>query len=210
MSAKKKNKVVRAWVDRQINDHYVQMSHKDGYRSRAAYKLLEIDKNIGMFQKAHCVVDLGCAPGSWLQVVKNKIGVDGLIVGVDLLEMEPIAGVTTIMGDFTESDTLSRLVSALDGRVVDLVLSDMSTNLSGIKMVDQARGAHLVELALEFAKQHLKVGGVSVIKIFHGGEFARLVKLAKTVFTGVDVYKPDASRGESCEVYLICKNLFRI
>ncbi|AUR51507.1 RlmE family RNA methyltransferase [Aquella oligotrophica] len=202
----KKNKVIKAWVHQHVNDAYVNQAQKDGYRSRAAYKLLEIDRDDNLFNKAQIVVDLGCAPGSWSQVAIGKVGVNGKVIGVDLLEIDPIPRLNFIHGDFTEQETLNRLLMAIDNKEVDLVISDMAPNLSGIKNVDQARSAYLVELVLDFSASYLKVGGNCLIKVFQGSEFEDLVKLARNVFTQVIIRKPEASRSKSKEVYLLCKS----
>ncbi len=202
----KKNKVVKAWVTRQKNDIYVKDSHRDGYRSRAAYKLKEfIVENDNLFHKVNTVVDLGCAPGSWSQVAIENIGEHGTIVGVDLLEIHPLHRLKFIQGDFTEDSTLKELLEAINHKLVDLVISDMSPNLSGIKGVDQARGAYLVELVLDFCTHHLKTGGDCLIKVFHGSEFDNLVKQSREVFQRVSIVKPKASRSDSSETYLLCK-----
>jgi 23S rRNA (uridine2552-2'-O)-methyltransferase len=189
-----------------VNDTYVNQAQKDGYRSRAAYKLLEIDKEDGIFHNVKVVVDLGCAPGSWSQVALNKVGLSGKVIGVDLLEIDPISRLNFIHGDFTEQTTLDKLLQAIDNKEVDLVISDMAPNLSGIKNVDQARSAYLVELALDFSRGYLKAGGHCLIKVFQGSEFDELVKLARNLFTQVLIRKPEASRSKSKEVYLLCKS----
>ncbi len=201
----KKNKLVKAWVNQHLNDHYVHLAQKDGYRSRAAYKLLEIDEAHKIFDYVTRVVDLGCSPGSWSQVSTKKVGSNGLVVGVDLLPTEPINGANLIQGDFTDNQILDILVLALDGKEVDLVISDMAPNLSGIKNVDQARQSLLVELVLDFAKNYLKFGGNCVIKVFNGSEFNKLMDEARQLFNQVLVYKPNASRSKSSETYLLCK-----
>jgi 23S rRNA (uridine2552-2'-O)-methyltransferase len=207
MESNKKNKVVRAWVNQHLTDHYVHMAKHHGYRSRAAYKLLELDEEYNIFNNISLVVDLGCAPGSWSQVAREKLGKDKTVIGVDLLPMQEIPGVTFIQGDFTEEETLNRLIAALGNRQTDLVISDMAPNLSGIKGVDQARMMYLVELVLDFAKNHLKTGGNCIIKVFNGGEFSQMLQLARQIFTQVVVSKPDASRSKSSETYLVCRNL---
>lgn len=201
----RKNKSIKAWVHQHINDSYVNQAQKAGYRSRAAYKLLEIDAQENIFHNAATVVDLGCAPGSWSQVSLHKVGDKGRVVGVDLLEMQPLANLKFIQGDFTDQLTLDKLLESIEHRKVDLVISDMSPNLSGVKGVDQARGAHLIELVLDFAKGYLKTNGHCVMKVFHGSEFDNLVKLARTMFTQVIIRKPEASRSKSSETYLLCK-----
>lgn len=201
----KKNKSIKAWVHQHVNDIYVNQAQKVGYRSRAAYKLLEIDEQENVFHNVLTVVDLGCAPGSWSQVSLQKVGDKGRVVGVDLLDMQPLANLNFIQGDFTEQITLDKLLLGIEHRKVDLVISDMAPNLSGIKGVDQARGAYLIELVLDFAKGYLKTNGHCIIKVFHGSEFDNLVKLARTLFTQVLIRKPDASRSKSSETYLLCK-----
>lgn len=202
----KKNKTIKAWVHRQLNDVYVKDAKKDGMRSRAAYKLIEIDEQDKIFHNVKRVVDLGCAPGSWSQVSINKVGETGKVVGVDLLEIHPMYKLEFIQGDFTEQETLDKLLSAIDHKEVDLVISDMSPNLSGIKNVDQARSAYLVELVLEFCRDYLKKNGNCLIKVFQGSEFENLVKTARELFAQVVIRKPDASRSSSSETYLLCKN----
>ena len=201
----KKNKVVKAWVRLQHNDTYVQQAKQDGYRSRAAFKLLAIDQQDKLLHHGARVVDLGCAPGSWSQVALDKVGPHGIVCGVDLLAIEPIPGLKFIHGDFTTDATLEQLVQSIGAQPLDLILSDMSPNLSGIKNVDQARSAYLIELVLDFARSHLKTNGHCLIKAFHGAEFDGLVKLARTIFSSVVIRKPAASRAESSETYLMCK-----
>jgi 23S rRNA (uridine2552-2'-O)-methyltransferase len=186
-----------------VNDHYVKSAANAGYRSRAAYKLLEIDQKFNLFKNVKKAVDLGCAPGSWSQVILQKISADSSVVGVDLLEIDPIHNLHFIQGDFTTDEILAQLVEAIGDKVVDLVVSDMAPNLSGIKGVDQARGAHLVELVFEFARDYLVTGGKCVIKVFHGGEFDSLVKQMRSLFNQVVIFKPDASRSKSSETYLL-------
>lgn len=206
MEKVKKNKTVKAWVRQHVNNHFVNQAQKDGYRSRAAYKLLEIDEEIQLFKNVTTVVDLGCAPGSWSQVAVNRVGNSGLVVGVDLLPIHPIHGLEFILGDFTSDEVLEQLVATIGSKTVDLIISDMSPNLSGVRGVDQARGAYLIELVLDFAAKYLKPGGNCLIKVFHGGEFDHLLKVARGVFTQVVIRKPTASRSASSETYLLCKN----
>ncbi len=202
----KKNKVVKAWVTRQKNDIYVKDSHRDGYRSRAAYKLKEFIDEYSLFYNVKTVVDLGCAPGSWSQVAIENVGEHGLVVGVDLLDIHPLHRLKFIQGDFTEDKTLQELLVAINHKSVDLVISDMSPNLSGIKGVDQVRGAYLIELVLDFCISNLKVGGNCFIKVFHGSEFDNLVKQSRKIFQQVVIVKPKASRSDSSETYLLCKS----
>lgn len=205
MEKKKKNKVVKSWVHEHLSDIYVDMAHKTGYRSRAAYKLLELHKENNLFKQGYSVVDLGCAPGSWSQVALELVGENGKVVGLDLLEIMPISNLKFIQGDFTEQSTLDELVSSINAKEVDLVISDMAPNMSGVKVVDQAKSAYLVELVLEFCKDYLRKNGNCLIKVFHGYEFESLVKKAREDFSSVVIRKPDASRGRSSEVYLLCK-----
>ena len=206
-----KNKSNKAWLNRHMTDHFVHLAQKDGYRSRAAYKLLEIDDQVTLFHKnTEVVVDLGCAPGGWSQVVVNKmkeINNHGLVIGLDMLDMAPIHNLHFIKGDFTTEEVLEELLNLLGNKKVDVLLSDMSPNLSGIKNVDQARGGYLIELAIDFAKSHLKPNGTMLIKAFQGSEFNNILKLAKDTFKTVDVKKPKASRDESSEVYLYSSSL---
>lgn len=208
----KKNKGSRAWINQHVNDHYVQLSRQDGYRSRAAYKLSEIDEQYKLFNKVSTVIDLGCAPGSWSQyavrqIYGGKVTGKNLVIGVDILEIEPIRHLNFILGDFGSEQVFNRMVKLLDGRAVDLIISDMAPNLSGIRGVDQARGSYLVELVLDFAKQYLKPCGDCLLKVFHGSEFNSLLALARTLFTQVIIVKPDASRSKSSETYLLCRSL---
>ena len=202
----KKNKLVKSWVNRHVNDHYVQMAQVDGYRSRAAYKLAEIDKEINLLKNINDVLDLGCAPGSWLQYLSRNLGQKANIIGVDLLMMEKLPNVTFIKGDFTDNNVLDQILTLTKLTKFDLVLSDMSPNISGIKSVDQSRIALLIELILEFCESHLQQHGSSLIKAFQGGEITRLVKLAKMIFNDVVIKKPLSSRSESSEIYLLCKD----
>lgn len=202
----KKNKIIRAWVHEHVNDPYVRRAQKDGYRSRAAYKLLEVDAKYGILSGAKRIVDLGCAPGSWSQVAIKVVGDTGIVVGVDLLPIEYLHKLNFIQGDFTDNSIVDKLLDTLGTKMVDVVLSDMAPNLSGIKTVDQARGAYLVELVLDFAANYLKVGGNCLIKAFQGAEFDKLVKLTKPMFAQVSIYKPDSSKSKSSELYLVCKN----
>lgn len=203
---KKKNRFVKAWIHEHINDAYVNQAQKSGFRSRAAYKLLEIDEQDNIFHNVKTIVDLGCAPGSWAQVALDKVGSNGKVVGVDLLEIQPLHRLEFIQGDFTADNTLHKLLQAINYNKVDLIISDMAPNLSGIKDVDQAKIAYLVELVLDFAKDYLKPGGNCLIKVFHGGEFANLVKHARELFTQVLTRKPGASKSKSSEIYLLCKH----
>ena len=207
----KSSKVNKAWLNDHVNDPYVKLAQKEGYRARAAYKLKEIDEQLGLIKPGHVVVDLGSAPGAWSQYVRRKLSPQGAAVGelngtilaLDILPMEPIEGVTFIQGDFREPETAARLEEALVGRKVDAVVSDMAPNLSGIPSSDAARIEHLVELAVDFAQAHLKPEGALVCKVFHGSGYSQLVKLFKEQFRIVKPVKPKASRDKSSETFLV-------
>ncbi|HQZ01031.1 MAG TPA: RlmE family RNA methyltransferase [Thauera sp.] len=201
----KKNKTSRAWVHDHINDPYVQRAHAEGYRARAAYKLLEVDERERLLKPGAMVVDLGSAPGSWCQVAVKRCGAKGRVFALDILPMEAVAGVDFLLGDFTEDTVLEELESRLEGAKVDVVLSDMAPNLSGVATVDQARSIHLCELALDFAVRHLKPGGHFLVKVFQGEGFVDYRKQLEAAFASVQVRKPKASRDRSAEVYLLCK-----
>ena len=187
------------------------MAQKEGYRARAAYKLKEIDEQFGLIKSGQVVVDLGCAPGAWSQYLRRRLSpqgaahgeLNGIIVGLDLLPMEPIEDVIYIQGDFREEEVLAQLEAALQGRVVDVVVSDMAPNLSGIASSDAARVAHLIELAVDFAQKHLKDEGALVVKLFHGSGYNELVDLFKSTFRVVKPFKPKASRDRSSETFLV-------
>lgn len=200
-----KNKTSRQWVHDHINDPYVKQAQAQGFRSRAAFKLMQIDDKDRLLAPGKVVVDLGSTPGGWSQVASKKVGAAGKVVAIDLLPMEPVHGVRFILGDFREDEALAELVESLDGRRVDLVLSDMAPNLSGIAVTDQARSIHLLELALEFAREHLKSGGDMLVKVFQGSGFDELRREMEQLFTSVAVRKPDSSRDRSAEVYLLCR-----
>ena len=193
-------------MQRHLNDPYVQRAQREGYRSRAAYKLLEIQERDRLIRPAQVIVDLGAAPGGWSQVAQRLSGPRGAVVALDLLEMEPLPGVTLLQGDFREQAVLDRLVEALDGRPVDLVLSDMAPNTSGVAAVDQPRAMYLCELALEFARQVLRPGGGLLTKVFQGEGFDAYVRELRGSFATVRTRKPKASRPKSREVYLLAGN----
>ena len=211
----KGKKLNKAWLHDHINDPYVKLAQKEGYRARAAYKLKEIDETFGLIRPGDCVVDLGSTPGAWSQYVRRKLSptgaaagaLNGRIIGLDLLPMEPIEGVVFIQGDFREPEVLQKLEQALatdKGPVkVDLVISDMAPNLSGIESVDAARIAHLIELAVEFAQNRMKPDGTLVVKLFHGSGYDQLVKLFRATFKVVKPLKPKASRPNSSETFLV-------
>lgn len=186
-----------------INDPYVQQAQKDGYRSRAAYKLLEIDERDHLIKSGMVVVDLGATPGGWSQVAANKIGDKGKVIALDLLPLNPLPRVEFILGDFREDDVLQQLEEKLGGKQIELVISDMAPNISGIDLSDQARSMYLAELALEFAAQHLKPGGAFLVKVFQGVGFEEYVKAMRKHFAKVVTRKPKASRDRSSEVYML-------
>ncbi len=207
----KSRKVNRAWLNDHVNDPYVKLAQKEGYRARAAFKLKEMDEVLRLVKPGQLVVDLGSAPGAWSQYLRRKLSpggaaageLKGTIVALDILPMEPIEGVTFIQGDFREPEMLARLEAVLAGRKADLVVSDMAPNLSGIASADAARVAHLVELAVEFARNHMKPEGTLVTKVFHGSGYSQLVKLFKETFRSVKPLKPKASRDKSSETFLV-------
>ncbi|MBB3637802.1 MULTISPECIES: RlmE family RNA methyltransferase [Variovorax] len=212
MSTKAKSKKVnKAWLHDHINDPYVKLATKEGYRARAAYKLKEIDESLGLIKPGQLVVDLGSAPGAWSQYLRRRMSpggaaageLNGTIISLDLLPMEPIEGVTFLQGDFREDDLLQQLLGVLAGRKADLVVSDMAPNLSGIHSADAARVSHLIELAIDFAQNHLKPEGALVAKVFHGSGYDELVKLFKANFRVVKPFKPKASRDKSAETFLV-------
>ncbi len=193
----------KAWKKRQNSDPYVKKAREQGYRARAAFKLLEIDAKDQVFRGVKRVVDLGAAPGSWCQVARRRLGPEARVIGLDLLEMDPIAGVDFIQGDFREDEVLHQLEEVLAGEKVGLVLSDMAPNLSGIAPSDQARSVHLAELALAFAGDWLDPRGFLVVKVFQGAGFDELLTEFRRSFKTVKVRKPESSRSESREVYLV-------
>jgi len=201
----KRSKTSKQWMREHVNDVYVQRAKSEGYRSRAAYKLLEIAARDRLLKPGMVVVDLGAAPGGWSQVARAQVGARGLVLALDLLEMEPLPGVTFLQGDFREDAVVAALAAALAGRTVDLVLSDISPNISGIAMSDQARVMHVAELALEFAAKHLKHGGNLLVKVFQGSGFQEFLRQMRTQFKNVATRKPEASRGRSSELYLLGK-----
>ena len=200
--AKSKN---RDWIKRHINDPYVKQSQKDGYRSRASYKLLEIIERDNLLREGMAVVDLGAAPGGWSQVVVDLVGDRGAVYALDILPMDGIAGVQFIQGDFTEEAVYEQFLALIGNRPLDLVISDMAPNLSGVKAVDQPRSMYLVELALELSGRVLKPGGSFVAKVFQGEGFDAFVREIRPLFGSVSMRKPDASRAHSREVYLVAK-----
>lgn len=207
----KSNKVNKAWLNDHVNDTYVKLAAREGYRARAAYKLKEIDEALHLIKPGQLVVDLGSTPGAWSQYVRRRMSpggaasgqLDGTIIALDLLEMEPIEGVTFLQGDFREDAVLAQLTQAMDGRQADVVVSDMAPNLSGIASADAARIVNLVELAIDFARSHMKPEGALVAKLFHGGGYAELTQLFKANFRTVKPFKPKASRDKSSETFMV-------
>lgn len=199
----KRTKTSKAWMMEHVTDPYVQRAKTEGYRSRAAFKLLEIDERDHLLKPGQVVVDLGAAPGSWTQVAVHKAGAKGRVIALDLLPVEPMPGMEFIQGDFTEDAILAELETLLDGAAVDVVLSDMAPNMSGIELTDQARSIYLAELALDFAARHLKPGGKFLVKTFQGPGFMEFRAEAQRHFTTVQVRKPKASRDRSAEVYVL-------
>ena len=211
-----KNKFNQAWLDQHRNDPYVKLARKHGYRARAAFKLKEIDETLGLIKPGDLVVDLGSTPGAWSQYVRRKLSpktatgggaaageLNGTIIALDILPMEPVEGVIFLQGDFREPEVLERLTREMDGRLADIVVSDMAPNLSGIDSADTARIAHLIELAIEFSQTHMKPRGALVAKVFHGSGYNELVKLFKATFQVVKPIKPKASRDKSSETFLV-------
>jgi 23S rRNA (uridine2552-2'-O)-methyltransferase len=199
----KRAKTSKAWMREHVNDFFVKQAKKEGYRSRAAYKLIEIAERDHLLAPGMTVVDLGAAPGGWSQVVAEKLGGRGKVIALDLLEMAPLPGVIFIQGDFREPLVLAELKKNLGNHAPDLVISDMSPNISGISVVDQARGMHLAELALEFAADQLNSGGNFLVKVFQGADFEGFLRMMRASFSRVITRKPEASRGRSSEMYLL-------
>lgn len=212
----KSKKVNKAWMHDHVTDPYVKLAQKEGFRARAAYKLKEIDEELKLIKPGQVVVDLGAAPGAWSQYLRRRFApkeagtggaavgeLNGTIIALDLLELEPIEGVQFIQGDFREDAVLKQLEDALAGRVVDVVVSDMAPNLSGIASTDAARIEHLIELAIDFSRQHLRPEGALVAKVFHGSGYSELVELFRQSFKKVKAIKPKASRDRSSETFLV-------
>lgn len=193
----------KAWMREHVNDPYVQLARKEGWRSRAAFKLMEIDDRDKLLRSGEVVVDLGATPGGWSQVAARRVGAGGLVLALDLLDMEPIHGVDFIQGDFCDEEILAKLEEKLAGRPLGLVMSDMAPNMSGVPLVDQARIMHLAELGLDFCRAHLKPEGAFLVKVFQGTDYEAFVRSMREVFRAVVVRKPDASRGRSAELYLL-------
>lgn len=212
----KSKKINKAWLNDHIHDPYVRLAQKEGYRSRAAYKIKEIDETLHLIKPGQLVVDLGAAPGAWSQYVRRKFApketgvggaavgqLNGAIIALDLLDFEPIEGVQFIQGDFREDAVLNQLNELVANRPVDVVISDMAPNLSGIEASDSARIEHLIELAIDFAESHLKSDGALVCKVFHGSGYSQLVEMFRKAFRVVKPIKPKASRDKSAETFLV-------
>ena len=207
----KSKKVNKQWLQDHANDPSVKLAQREGFRARAAYKLSEIDEQFKLLRPGQLVVDLGSTPGAWSQYIRRKFAaggaavgeLNGRIVALDILEMEPIEGVTFIQGDFREDDVLAKLNAAVNNQPVDVVVSDMAPNLTGVTVTDTARVAHLVELAVDFALQHLKPEGALVTKVFHGSGYSELMELFRANFRVVKAVKPKASRDKSAETFIV-------
>lgn len=199
----KPSKTSKQWMREHINDPFVHLAQKEGYRSRAAYKLLEIDAKDHLLKQGMVVVDLGATPGGWSQVAARQVGRGGKVIALDLLPLDPLSGVDFIQGDFREEAVLKQLEALLQGKQVGLVISDIAPNMSGVQSADLARALHLAELAMEFALEHLKPGGSFLVKVFQGVGFEEFLKLMKSRFAKVVTRKPKASRDRSSELYLL-------
>lgn len=198
-----RSKTSNAWLAEHFNDEFVKRARKEGYRSRAVYKLQEIDTRDRLLKPGMTVVDLGAAPGAWSQYLVERVGRNGQVIALDILTMDALPGVEVLQGDFTEENTLKALLNVLGGRPVDLVISDMSPNISGVDIADKARAMYLSELALDFAFQVLKPGGAFLMKVFQGPGFSELYKGVQEKFTRVVSRKPKASRARSAEIYVL-------
>jgi len=208
-----KNKVNKNWLHGHINDPYVKLAQKEGFRARAAFKLQEIDEDEKLIHPGQVIVDLGCTPGSWAQYARRKLagkeggGIHGTIIGLDMLPMEPVADVHFILGDFREQSVLDQLDIAVGGRKLDLVLSDMAPNLTGIAATDAARVEDIVDLALDFASANLKPSGCLLVKCFNGSGYSQIVDKFRQTFKTVTSKKPKASRDKSSEIFLLGRGL---
>ena len=203
----KRTKSSGAWLNEHVHDPYVKLAQKQGYRARAAFKLLEINEKDKLIQSDTVLADLGSAPGSWSQVATELIGPRGRVIAMDILPMDPVPRVEFIQGDFREDEVLQQLVDLLNGQKLDLVISDIAPNMSGNTVTDQARSFYLCELAYDFAINHLKPGGHFLIKVFQGAGYQEYVKVLRESFAQVVVRKPKASRDRSNEIYLLARKL---
>ncbi|MDO4998537.1 MAG: RlmE family RNA methyltransferase [Neisseria sp.] len=201
-----RSKSSKAWLHEHVNDHYVHQAQKDGYRARAAYKLLEINEKDKLIKAGTVLADLGSAPGSWSQVAAKLVGKQGEVFALDILPMEHLEGVSFIQGDFREESVLREFENLLNGRPLDLVICDMAPNMSGNAVTDQAKSFYLCELALDFAREHLKAGGNFLVKVFQGAGYQEYLNEMRQVFASVQTRKPEASRNRSSEIYLLGKN----
>ncbi len=201
-----RSKSSKAWLNEHVNDPYVQRAQKDGYRARAAYKLLEINEKDKLIKSGTVLADLGSAPGSWSQVAAKLVGAQGKVFALDILPMEAIANVSFIQGDFRENEVLQEFERLLNGRALDLVICDMAPNMAGNAVMDQTRSYYLCELALDFAAAHLKTGGNFLVKVFQGSGYQEFLSQMRQHFGSVVTRKPDASRNRSSELYLLGKN----
>lgn len=201
-----RSKSSKTWLQEHINDPYVHRAQKDGYRARAAYKLIEINEKDKIIKPGTVLADLGSAPGSWSQVAVKSVGIQGKVFALDILPMEPIENVEFIQGDFREQQVLEQFENLLDGRELDLVICDMAPNMAGNALIDQTRSYYLCELALDFAATHLKTGGIFLVKVFQGAGFQDYLAAVRGLFTMVQTRKPHASRNRSSELYLLAKN----
>ncbi|MBU2710591.1 23S rRNA (uridine(2552)-2'-O)-methyltransferase RlmE [Zooshikella harenae] len=204
-----KSKSSHRWLQEHFSDHYVKKSQQDGYRSRASYKLLEIQQKDKLLQPGMTVVDLGAAPGGWSQVAVSLVGDQGKVVASDILPMDPVAGVDFIQGDFTEDEVLQEILAVIGDTPIDLVISDMAPNMSGVLAVDQPKAMYLAELAVDLAQQVLKPGGSFLTKVFQGEGFDAYLKVLRQHFKQVQTRKPSSSRPRSREVYLLARGLKR-
>lgn len=203
----KRSKSSQEWLQRHFNDHYVKMAQKKGYRSRAVFKLQEIQDKKRIIRPGHVVVDLGAAPGGWSQISVPMVGRKGAVIAMDILPMDPINGVDFILGDFSEQKTHDQLLEVINGRAVDLVMSDIAPNITGLKAIDQPRSMYLAELALEFAREVVKPDGDFLVKAFQGEGFDAYLKDVRSSFTKVSSRKPKASRPKSREIYILAQGL---
>lgn len=201
-----RSKSSKAWLHEHVNDHYVHRAQKDGYRARAAYKLLEINEKDKIIKPGTVLADLGSAPGSWSQVAARLAGAQGKVFALDILPMDAIEGVSFIQGDFREDEVLHEFERLLENRPLDLVICDMAPNMAGNAVIDQTRSYYLCELALDFAREHLKSGGTFLVKVFQGAGYQEYLAAMRETFASVQTRKPDASRNRSSEIYLLGKN----
>lgn len=201
-----RSKSSAAWLNEHVNDSYVKRAQKDGYRARAAYKLLEINDKDKLIKQGTVLADLGSATGSWSQIAAKLVGKSGKVFALDILPMEHLDGVDFVQGDFREEEVLAKFKTLLNNRPLDLVICDMAPNMSGNNTIDQARSFYLCELALDFAREHLKTGGEFLVKVFQGSGYQEYMMAMREVFATVQTRKPDASRNRSSEIYLLGKN----